>query len=66
MNHSVVKIPVRLRIVAYNSKDSACDLRRNFRELLIQLGQQDNDPTIRLNLREKSASCRYRPGSEFS
>src|SRR5215510_2806732 len=49
----------------YHSKTSAY-CRWNLRELLIQLGDQYHELAIGLNFREKGASSRCRPGSEFS
>jgi hypothetical protein len=65
-NHSVVKIPVRLRDNRlYHSKASA-SRRRDLHELLIQLGHQYHELTVGLNFREEGASCRRWPRSEFS
>ena len=67
MNHSVVKIPVRLRDNRlYHCKASARALRWDLHELLIQLGHQYHELTVGLNFREEGASCRRWPRSEFS
>src|SRR5262249_20096435 len=62
---TLVQSRAATRSHAYNSKASAYR-RGNLRQLLIQLGHQYHEPSIRLNFREKGAPCPRGPGSEFS